>query len=96
LELSHDTVRSIAELAKLDLTDDEIAQYAQQLSEILGYFEMLQKVDTSHIEPTASVLPVTNVLREDVAGAPLSTYDVVKNASDSEDDQFRVSAVLPE
>lgn len=96
VELSHDTVRAIAELAKLELTDAEIALYAGQLSHILDHFHHLAAVDTSHIEPTASVLPLSNVLREDRAGAPLSPDDVIANAPDSADYQFRVSAVLDE
>ena len=72
VELTPEEVRNIAELAKLDLTADEVALYAGQLSDILGHFERLQELDTSHIAPTASVLPLKNVLRADVAAAPLS------------------------
>lgn len=96
MELSHETVRGIAELAKLELTDAEVETYAGQLSGILSYFQKLQQLDTSHIEATASVLPLTNVLREDVAKTPLTPDEVTANAPDSEDNQFRVSAVLPE
>ncbi len=94
MELSHDEVRRIAELAKLNLTDAEVALYAGQLSHILDYFSSLQAVDTSHIEPTASVLPLKNVLRPDVAGTALTPAEVVANAADSDGVQFRVSAVL--
>ncbi len=96
MELSHEQVRNIAELAKLQLTDEEVATYAGQLKDILAYFEHLQDVDTSHIEATASVLPLTNVLRQDQVGQALQTDDVVANAPDSLADQFRVSAVLDE
>ena len=96
MELSHDTVRSIAELAKLDLTDKEIATYAGQLSNILNYFEKLQSLDTSHIPPTASVLPLKNVVRSDEVKPALSSDQVIANAPDAEDNQFRVSAVLAE
>ena len=94
MELSHDEVRKIAELAKLDLTDDEVALYAGQLSSVLQYFQRLQAIDTSHIAPTASVLPLKNVFRPDVAAAPLSPEDVVANAADALDNQFRVNAVF--
>ncbi|MBC8100413.1 MAG: Asp-tRNA(Asn)/Glu-tRNA(Gln) amidotransferase subunit GatC [Armatimonadetes bacterium] len=96
MELSHSTVRSIAELAKLHLSDDEVALYAGQLSKILGYFEHLQALDTSHLAATASVLPLSNVLRPDVVLPPLSPEQAVANAADSEDNQFRVRAVLAE
>lgn len=94
MELSHDEVRRIADLAKLDLTDEEVALYGGQLSNILQYFERLKEVDTSSIPPTASVLPLTNVLRPDAAGPALKPEEVVANASDSYENQFRVSAVL--
>lgn len=96
MELSHETVRGIAELARLDLTDNEVALYAGQLSHILNYFERLETLDTSHIAPTASVLPLKNVLRQDVAETPLTPEQVTRNAPDAQDNQFRVSAVLPE
>ena len=94
MELSHDEVRKIAELAKLDLTDAEVALYAGQLSNVLQYFQRLQAVDTSQIPPTASVLPLKNVFRPDVAGAPLTPEQVVANAASSLDNQFRVNAVF--
>jgi aspartyl-tRNA(Asn)/glutamyl-tRNA(Gln) amidotransferase subunit C len=94
MELSHDEVQRIAELAKLDLTRDEVDLYAGQLSHILQYFERLQEVDTSHIPPTASVLPLKNVLRSDEAADPLPVEQVIANASDAYENQFRVSAVL--
>lgn len=94
MELSHDEVRKIAELAKLQLTDDEVALYAGQLSSILQYFRKLQELDTSHIAPTASVLPLTNVFRQDAPGEPLTPEQVVANAADSVDNQFRVSTIL--
>jgi aspartyl-tRNA(Asn)/glutamyl-tRNA(Gln) amidotransferase subunit C len=96
MELSHDEVRRIAELAKLDLTDEEVSLYGGQLSNILQYFQRLEAIDTSHVSPTASVLPLKNVLRLDVAGQPTTPEMAVANAPDKEDNQFRVSAVLGE
>ena len=92
--LSPETVRRIADLARLDLTETEVTLFADQLSNILRHFHQLQTLDTSHIEPTASVLPLKNVLRADVATPPLSPESAVANAPDTEDNQFRVSAVL--
>ena len=92
--LSAEDVRAIADLARLELSEDDVVLYQRQLSEILEYFAKLQELDTSHIDPTSSVLPLTNVMREDRAGAPLSVDDVVANAPDSDGQQFRVRAVL--
>lgn len=94
MELSHDEVRKIAELAKLELTDDEVALYAGQMSNVLQHFQRLQAVDTSHIPPTASVLPLKNVFRKDEPGEPLPPEKVVANAASSFENQFRVNAVF--
>lgn len=96
MELSLDAVRAIADLAKLELSNEEIEMYASQLSHILQYFESLQKLDTSNIPPTASVLPLDSVLRADDAKPALTPDTATVNAPDQEDHQFRVSAVLPE
>lgn len=91
--LSHEEVREIAELAKLQLTDAEIAQYATQLSDIIGYFDKLQEVDTSQIEPTASVLPLRNVWRPDICADPLAPAQALANAPQVSEQQFVVNAV---
>ena len=96
MELSREEVQRIADLAKLDLTDAEIELYAGQLSHILQYFQRLQAIDTSQVPPTASVLPLKNVFRPDIAAEPITPNEAVANAPDKEDDQFRVSAVLGE
>ena len=92
--LTPDEVRHIAELAKLALTDDEIAQYASDLSAILDYAQQLQEVDTDHIHPTASVLPLRNVMRPDAPRPGLDTEEALANAPDRKDGYFKVHAVL--
>ena len=87
-------VRAIADLARLELSDADVALYQRQLSDILAYFQKLQEVDTEHIDPTSSVLPLTNVMRADEAADPLPLAAVVANAPDSDGEQFRVRAVL--
>ena len=87
-------VEHISELAKLALSDDEKARYQEQLSAILEYAERLQAVDTSAISPTATVLPLRNVMRADEPRASMSREDVLANAPQIEADCFRVQAVL--
>ena len=93
-QLSAEDVRAIADLARLELSDADVALYQRQLSDILDYFQKLQELDTSHIDPTSSVLPLKNVMRADEVGPPLTLDDVVANAPDSDGEQFRVRAVL--
>lgn len=94
MELSREEVRKIAELAKLELTDDEVALYVGQLTHILQYFRTLQELDTSQIAPTASVLPLVNVFRDDTPAPPLTPEQVLANAQTALDGQFLVSSVL--
>ncbi|MFZ4813826.1 MAG: Asp-tRNA(Asn)/Glu-tRNA(Gln) amidotransferase subunit GatC [Phototrophicaceae bacterium] len=94
MKFTRETVEAIAELAKLRLSEQEIARYTEQLSSILTYVEKLNEVDTSNVPLTASVLPLQNVLRQDVPATPLTPTEVVANAHQAEDNQFRVSAVL--
>ena len=94
MKISRDQVEHIAELAKLALTPDEIDRYADQLSAILDYVSQLNQLDTSAIPPTASVLPLHNVLRPDAVAPSLPPAAALVNAPDAAADQFRVSAVL--
>ena len=92
--LSLEEVRDIAELAKLELSDEQVTMYTQQLSQILDYFQLLQEVDTSQVDPTASVIPLRSVMRADENPVALSPEDVVANAPSASGNQFKVSAVL--
>jgi aspartyl-tRNA(Asn)/glutamyl-tRNA(Gln) amidotransferase subunit C len=96
MEISHEDVRDIAELAKLELSEEEVAVYSEQLTAILQYFEHLQAVDTSDVDAIASVLPITNVLRADDPQPALAPDEAIANAPEAQDDQFRVHAVLDE
>ena len=94
MKLSLAQVEHIAELARLSLSDEEKARYQEQLSAILDYAERLQAIDTSAIPPTATVLPLRNVMRADQVIPSMSREDVLANAPQVEADSFRVQAVL--
>jgi aspartyl-tRNA(Asn)/glutamyl-tRNA(Gln) amidotransferase subunit C len=94
--LRKEEVEHIAELAKLALTDEEKERYRTQLSAILDYAAQLQSLDTSNIPPTASVLPVNTVLREDKARPGMPRENLLANAHAQEEGMFRVDVVLDE
>ena len=96
MSLSTADVVHIANLAKLELTPEEIEQYRRQLSDILEHFETLKQVDTSSVPPMASVLPLRTVMRADTARPSLATEDALANAPDCDDGFFRVPAVFGE
>jgi aspartyl-tRNA(Asn)/glutamyl-tRNA(Gln) amidotransferase subunit C len=87
-------VEHIAQLAKLALTDEEKETFREQLSDILDYADMLNRLDTSAIPPTATALPLRNVMRDDVARPSLSHEEALANAPDADDGMFRVRAIL--
>ena len=93
-KLSLAEVETIAELAKLALTEAEKATFQEQLSAILDYAEMLQQVDTIGIPPTASALPLSNVTRADEVTLSLSNEEALFNAPEAEAGSFKVRAVL--
>ena len=65
MAITAEDVRKIARLARLKLTPEEVALYQGQLLKILESMEELSRLDTGRVEPTSSVLGLTNVLRED-------------------------------
>jgi len=87
-------VEHIAELARLNLTDEEKERFREQLSDILDYADKLQAVDTGEIPPTFSVLPTRSVLRPDRPHPGLTLEELLRNAPQSEQDQFRVPPVI--
>lgn len=87
-------VEHVANLARLELSDAEKAQFTDQLNAILKYAEKLNELNTDDIEPTSHVLPITNVMRDDVRKESLPIEKVLLNAPDEEDDQIKVPAVL--
>lgn len=96
MHLTIEEVRHVAELAKLRLSEQELALYAGQLSAILEYAERLQQVETSCVAPTPYVLPLANVWAEDLPEPSLPNGLATANAPDCEDGFFRVRAVFEE
>ena len=93
-KLSRIEVEHIAELAKLSLTDEEKERFREQLSAILKYAEILQRLDTEVIPPTATVLPLRNVMVADEVRPSFPREDILANAPDAENGCFRVRAIL--
>jgi len=94
MALTIEQVEHIARLARLDLSEEEKEQFRGQLSQILDHFAQLQELDTQEISPTFRVLDSASPLRLDQARSGLSTQEALRNAPESEDNQFRVPPVL--
>lgn len=94
MALSRQDVKKIAALARLELTDEEMSLYQEQLSAVLAYAERLNELDLRDVPPTASAVPLKNVLREDEIRPSLALEDTLFNAPDADMDQFRIQAVF--
>jgi aspartyl-tRNA(Asn)/glutamyl-tRNA(Gln) amidotransferase subunit C len=88
-------VREIAVLARLALSDDEIARMTQDLDAILGYVDALRDLDTSSTLPMTHAVPFDCPLRPDVAEPPLSVDDALRNAPRREASFFQVPRIVP-
>ncbi len=94
-KLTKDQVLKLAQLSRLKLTDDEIEKFQVQLSEILDYVEILDKVDTTGLEPTYQVNGLTNVMRTDeIKPYRAKPADLMAGAPKVKDNQFQVKRVL--
>ncbi|HID64697.1 MAG TPA: Asp-tRNA(Asn)/Glu-tRNA(Gln) amidotransferase subunit GatC [Anaerolineae bacterium] len=94
VKLSRAEVEHIAELAKLSLTEEEKEKFRKQLSAILEYADILQHLDTEAIPPTATVLPLRNVMVTDEVKPSFPREDILANTPQAENGYFKVRAIL--
>lgn len=94
--ITADDVRKVASLARLDLPEERIATYTDQLESILGYISQLQAVDTSGVVPTTRAVEVVNVTREDAVTPTDVREQILNQAPKREGDFFRVPKILAE
>ena len=92
--ITTDDVKKVAELARLELTGDELERMTAELAAILGHIAILAAASTEHIAPTAQAFNLRNVMRPDRTIPSLPAEAVLANAPDREDNYFRVQAVL--
>lgn len=90
----HIDVRYVANLARLELTDDEVLTFQPQLEAILGHVAELSKLDVSGIEATDHTLGVFGRMRDDVPLPSLSQQAMLQNAPDQAQGQIRVPKVV--
>ncbi|MBI2447129.1 MAG: Asp-tRNA(Asn)/Glu-tRNA(Gln) amidotransferase subunit GatC [Candidatus Omnitrophica bacterium] len=87
-------VQYVANLARLELTDEELGNLTKQLDGILTYMNKLNELDTEGIEPLSHVLPLKNVYREDKVTSSLPVEEALKNAPGREGGFFKVPKVI--
>jgi len=92
--ISRADVAHVARLARLDLTDDELSRFTDQLAAVLEHAGDLAAIDTAGVPPTAHPLELLNVLRDDVPRPCLDRDEVLAMAPAAEDGRFRVPKIL--
>jgi aspartyl-tRNA(Asn)/glutamyl-tRNA(Gln) amidotransferase subunit C len=94
MKISKQEVEHVAMLARLELSEQEKEKLTDQLSNILTYVEKLNELDTAGVEPTAHVLDIDNVMREDVAGESLTQEKALANAPEKSAGHYRVPKII--
>ena len=93
-KISSEDVRKVAQLARLELPEDQIEIYTSQLEEILSYVDQLQEIDTHNVPPTTRAVEVVNEMREDLVEPNCSREEILNQAPHREGDFFRVPKIL--
>lgn len=94
MKFDKSAVEYTAKLARMKLSDAELAALSSQLADVLKYVEKLNKVDTANVEPASHVLPLKNVYRADKVKPSLDAEGALKNAPDKEGGFFKVPRVI--
>lgn len=95
-EISPEAVSYVANLARLQLTDEEIAHFSTQLSVVLDHVDAIRALDIADVPPTAHSFELVNVLREDIPRPGVDRDEVLAQAPAAEDGRFRVPRILGE
>jgi len=93
-KITREEVEKIAQLARLELSEEEIETYTGQLSVILGYIDQLKEVNTQNVPITSQVTGLSNVLRDDEVDACDDPAGLIKLAPESKDNLVTVKAVF--
>ncbi|HWR72611.1 MAG TPA: Asp-tRNA(Asn)/Glu-tRNA(Gln) amidotransferase subunit GatC [Nitrospirota bacterium] len=94
MKITKQEVEHVAKLARLELSEQESGKLTDQLSNILTYVEKLNELDTTGVEPTAHVLDIRNVMREDVPAASLTQERALANAPEKAAGHYKVPKII--
>ena len=92
--IDREQVRKVANLARLELTTEEEAQFTTQLGSILDYIEQLNQLDVTNVAPTTRAIDVSNITREDILQPYADREAILNSAPQQEGDFFRVPKII--
>jgi len=94
MKISFDDVKHLTKLSKLHFNHDEVDNYLMDLNKIIDYVNKLSDIDFEGISPTAYILPIHNVFREDEVKPSSAISEILQNAPDVQEECFHVPQVL--
>ena len=94
MAIDKETVKYVANLARIELKPEELDKLSSQLEDILNFIDKLKELNIQDINPTSHILPISNVLREDAPGESLSCEKALANAPRREGNFFVVPKVI--
>lgn len=94
MKLTSEQVKKVAKLANLPISDEEVEKYTDQLSQILEYIDLLNKLDTTNVEPTFNVTGAKNVLMSDTSLECLPQEDALQNGPNTKNGFFVTKGVF--
>lgn len=95
-KITPEALKHLAKLARLELTEAELATYASQLDVILDSVDKIREVAAQDVKPMSHAVGLTNVFREDLVRPSLDRIEVLSEAPAQESDRFRVPRILNE
>ena len=93
-KISKEEVKQIAKLAAIEINDEELSQFTQDLDSILNYIEVLNEADVENIEPTSHVHGINNAFRDDISKEPLASQEIIEQAPSSSGTSFKVPRII--
>jgi aspartyl-tRNA(Asn)/glutamyl-tRNA(Gln) amidotransferase subunit C len=94
MKISHDEIKHVAQLARLELSPAEVESMAEHLDRILGYVDKLSEIDTEGVKPTTHALSICNAFREDIVTESLPREEALKNGPRQNGEAFVVPKVI--
>ncbi|MFP4697920.1 MAG: Asp-tRNA(Asn)/Glu-tRNA(Gln) amidotransferase subunit GatC [Eubacteriales bacterium] len=94
MKITKEQVEHVANLARLNLTEEEKKQMTKDLEDIIGFADQLNELDIEKVKPTAHVIPIQNVFREDKARDSLERNELLKNAPNKQNGCFSVPKIV--
>jgi len=94
MEINKDIINKLADLAKLDFTEDEKANLEKDMSQIVSFFEKMNDVNTDNLEPLIFMSDEENILRSDEPKQVITLQEALLNAPAKDSDYFKVPKFL--